>query len=1023
MALSAQDIGRLNLWAHQVAGIRVIKRYLFAAPLQAAPAALINVPTGGGKSAIIGASIHGPGFQGTALVLTPRTSLRRQLFQDLSGVRGVLTGAPKEKLRIVREAKSAAELIRHLGKADAIVATIQLLHKMVKDGAILKQINAEVRTVYVDEGHYEPAAGWSRAIRSIDRPTILLTATPYRNDFRDFALDPASIHVTRYEDLRTARLLRELKIVTGTHTSDPDEFVRLVLGSFHREVGTLPTSDKRLIIRCSSKANIEAIQRSLRNYAAGAIRSLGVHQKFSDPRAGVDTDPPTLRHPPEPASRDEAVWVHQWKLLEGIDSEKFIAVATFQPFGSARALIQQIGRILRNPSGNRPEKALLIDFTDGRQERQWNCYIAFDRNLTSARLSDGLQEVSASFDVGAPNTVYADGEFRTKLIIGGAAARDIEKSLRLPLRCSVLETSLADGIKKLEALTKERLLEGECNFQFYDLGDDVMLVIFVRAGTSPYLTDHYYVERSLNVMAAIQVGNRIVVTDTSRTGLPQDVLTFVGRPITREDLNRVLDLTADTVFTEVSSRSMVLGGSGIRARSTQASSLEGSAPLLDDFMFAPTSITAIDRSRFASKRRELGFATARITDGAPLASYESWKAWAKDLVGKSAQSNRPQPRYLARYASPLASAPAKPEPKSILLDVAKVRGQFQYVDPNTGDECEVDIEDACFELVAKTVAGLRTRVFSSAARVNGVKLKGSITFDPKRQRYEISSDELRRYVSTDSGRRLTLLDYLNATQEFSVLTSTPGIVYCEGTFFDPKIKLGAGFDSAALGLDGVFEPIPALQTIHSEKGAPGSATLLGWSPNTIFEWVDTHAADIVPNPQLLVCDDGKREVCDFILVGEDARGFVVAMIHAKASKTRNITGASKLQEVCGQAVKQVGMLNSFGAQKPPQVGLWLGTWEGPSGEGTVNQRRRVAINNWAGQDGNQIWDGLSKILRNQGTRREVVLVLGASLNMQALYQAARRPTPSPHAIHTIHLLRSAISTVSAAGARLRIFCD
>jgi superfamily II DNA or RNA helicase len=40
--------------------------------------------------------------------------------------------------------------------------------------------------VLVDEGHYEPAISWSKGVRELNRPTILLSATPYRNDFKSF---------------------------------------------------------------------------------------------------------------------------------------------------------------------------------------------------------------------------------------------------------------------------------------------------------------------------------------------------------------------------------------------------------------------------------------------------------------------------------------------------------------------------------------------------------------------------------------------------------------------------------------------------------------------------------------------------------------------------------------------------------------------------------------------------------------------------------------------------------------------
>jgi hypothetical protein len=38
--------------------------------------------------------------------------------------------------------------------------------------------------VVVDEGRYEPAPSWSRSVRELKRATILLSATPFRNDYK-----------------------------------------------------------------------------------------------------------------------------------------------------------------------------------------------------------------------------------------------------------------------------------------------------------------------------------------------------------------------------------------------------------------------------------------------------------------------------------------------------------------------------------------------------------------------------------------------------------------------------------------------------------------------------------------------------------------------------------------------------------------------------------------------------------------------------------------------------------------------
>ena len=188
------------------------------------------------------------------------------------------------------------------------------------------------------------------------------------------------------------------------------------------------------------------------------------------------------------------------------------------------------------------------------------------------------------------------------------------------------------------------------------------------------------------------------------------------------------------------------------------------------------------------------------------------------------------------------------------------------------------------------------------------------------------------------------------------------------------------------------------------------------------EWIDRNCNRILPDADLIVCDDGQRESCDFLLVGNRNGREVVVMVHAKASKKPSLVSASKLHEVCGQAAKQVGMLAQFGAWRPPQVDLWHQAWDGPGGEGHVDRRIRRSRGPWANMNGPQIWDSLQAILARQGTDREVAMVLGAALDRDRLFTQARRNTPPAPAVHCIHLLRSTMAAVGSVNARLRIFC-
>lgn len=82
------------------------------------------------------------------------------------------------------------------------------------------------------------------------------------------------------------------------------------------------------------------------------------------------TDPETTGAP--------AIWVHQHKLLEGVDGPSFRALAFYGVLGSARALVQQIGRVIRNPLRDATEDSLMIDHSDGYLADMWKRLFTHD---------------------------------------------------------------------------------------------------------------------------------------------------------------------------------------------------------------------------------------------------------------------------------------------------------------------------------------------------------------------------------------------------------------------------------------------------------------------------------------------------------------------------------------------------------------------------------------------------------------------------------------------------------------------
>jgi hypothetical protein len=466
---------------------------------------------------------------------------------------------------------------------------------------------------------------------------------------KTFEFDRDALHISQYNELVAAHILRHVDIapVDPDAANDPRTFVESVLTTFINYYGEPPTAERKLIIRCRAREHIEQIGDRIRAHRFGVGGVLCLHENFT-PTA---ERPWERRHPSDPEADDApAIWVHQHKLLEGVDGPSFRAVAFYGVLGSARALVQQIGRVIRNPRQDPDEHALMIDHSGGFQEDTWRRFLDYDSQINRGNMLQGLAQIASAFDQRLPPMVYADRHFRRRLQLGAAAEKELRHSLRLPLRCHLYNTRSCGALGALLEATRERLLEAEFPFEVITATEEELIILFVTLQTSPLLTDHYFVERELHAFVPKQCARIIAVLDTSRPGLDQLALGAVGAPLSRDWLARLLARSTDTRFVEINTRNAALGPSTVRRRSATATSLEATPPMLDEFQFVP-SVTAMDRTRRLAgdedssdqdrfSVRSIGFGRGRISDAAARSTLDSWIAWTGRLIGAASEADR-----------------------------------------------------------------------------------------------------------------------------------------------------------------------------------------------------------------------------------------------------------------------------------------------------------------------------------------------------------------------------------------------
>lgn len=1005
------------LWPHQVEAVRAMARYLSDFDTRHPRAGLVHMPTGSGKTAVIASLARCLTDRGIVVVVAPRIGLRDQLARDIRERFFRHAGVDPSSLpRHVIKVTNGTVQVAHPQDA-IVVATVQMLSSIRQHARDLTEALQEAALVIFDEGHYEPAPVWSRAVRDFRCPRVILTATPFRDDFKLFDVDPRHTYRYSFHQARRDRYVRNVVLHSRRPVHSTVRFAAEVVDAYREFFGRPEESvaDRpRVIIRCDKPEEIRQIVAALKRLDRSAI---GIHETFHENLAAAE-----YGRVPNPDRVDATFWVHQFKLLEGIDDPRFRLLALYSELRSMRAFVQQVGRVIRNPRRAGGATAHVLDHSPrGRQTRLWNEFLEYDKlidegdpatlDLNQAALVSTLQEA-------VPGLLYVNGRLRRPADI---AQLDLD-ALQLPLRVNVFEKPAGFSLARAQKLMVRQCEQRDLFYHAPAPHVHTAAVVYVSVAPSPLLEVGYFAEPTLGVSLVHAHGRYLFVFDSHGNLAASALATLRIAPVSRAHLRRLFPMGPDTRLTHVSTINANLGADQVRARSLAAVSVDQLVPSFDEHGYVLATATGYSVGRRGSDeneeeavRRYVGTGNARVSDlSAPFVLFESWAHWTAEL-SELLDGRRQTLAVFNRWASD-ARVPGNPAPHSVLLDVAEVLHRYQ----TSGDfglprNQPMHISELCADVV--------DGVFSIEA--NGRRCRVEITFDASSERYELRSSELDRlYLSTDQDNTEGVVRFLNRSQSLRVIPGTPGYFYTLGNFFRPLIKFGPDYDDAKMGILRSLEAVPDLQQPMLEKGAHSRGGGSGWERGCLFDRIDTlgrgtRLAPYFAGTELLVCDDLNDESADFILVQRataTARRRV-ALIHAKASMHGSMCSAGALQDVCGQAQKNLREVSLFADPGPSKSAKWAGSWNGsPHTQGMVRQRIRRTSR--AGD----IEEHIRRVIKDPTSDREVWLIVGNLLRKDHLQRLLSQETPPGYAIHTAYLIFSTITNVAAAGARLRVFC-
>jgi superfamily II DNA or RNA helicase len=620
---SAQPWRDPRLWPHQQGAVKKIDDFLRDRQYHSGPAALVGMPTGTGKSGVIAVAAHLLETDRDVLLLTPWDALVDQLHLDVASrfweKVGATTPTSKSILRIY-PSTAPSKLDEHPSPVIwlSTVATLQRLH--ATGDRAYAALQTRLGLIMFDEGHYEPARSWSDAVRELKRPTVLFSATPYRNDIKYFVLDDAFRFDYSHTRAHQDHILRGVTFrPVRFHTVETfcDELLSCVSDLLHDH----PRA--KVIVRCDSLAGVNNVVNELNSRTESVI---GIHEIF---KSG---DPLRLHKVPKPEDCQARFWVHQFKLTEGIDSPDFRAVAFYRPFKSERAFVQQVGRVLRNPGESTHDDGLVIFADRDRLDTSWNNYMAYDREAERGALKSPF-EVARS----QPSPHYYNNKFRTTFDFAAGVSPD---ALSYPRSVKILQLPADFDLDKFATEVSKNLEENDClGEQLSSPVADMKLHVYLAIRLDPVLLRAAYYRSSLGFTVYLKTDKHLFFHDTY--GLRPDCMDDYPL-VDPHKLQHVLS-GLNAQISSVSLSNTDLGRFSARRRTLHARSIADLSPDLSDHaQFATTSTGHFELAREEGGSRHVsryvGFSRSRVSEQGSV-EFDEFVEWLRpDFSGSTPRS-------------------------------------------------------------------------------------------------------------------------------------------------------------------------------------------------------------------------------------------------------------------------------------------------------------------------------------------------------------------------------------------------
>jgi superfamily II DNA or RNA helicase len=980
-----------KLWKHQREAIVFAINHLksFDSPC------LIRMPTGTGKTGVI-ACLTRQSNHGSSLVLTPWAHLRNQMVADLATGFWQKIGVTPLKRDVVDLFPTTVKNVLKASAPQVIVATFATLNELRLDySAEYDKLAAAISLVVVDEGHYEPAVEWKKSVTGLKAKTVLLTATPYRNDLKLFRITDSKKDTKQFthKEAVADKIIRELRCETLGSDTDISSLSKAFAKAWKdaKKNNSLPSTAPRAIVCCAGHGDIETAVAELKK---AGLKAVGVHEQFN-----ASKDPNLLKDvPDDPKKRVAEIWVHQHKLTEGLDDHRFCCVALFTRIRNDRKLIQQIGRVLRKGAGDRKSAALLLAPADYSAEAEWEAYLEFETELELLEPKH-FQKVVETLLNAQPKVEYFEGKFRRRFQPNALSAKpQVIISPSVLVRAAGKDFLLSNYVEDCTDTlnTEDAVILGSDINAPCQKSAAYALWVYASVRNSRLLQNTSLYEVTLETHCVVLAEGLVFITD-SRGNLPISYLEEHTTILSPDQLGRFIDKKFRPTHVSVDSSipyDTVLRGADLRGHNL----LNVPASLTDRVQICRSA-----KGSSKDSRRYVGMINGRVRqevseDARRTFELKTFVQWAGD-VARILKAKASGCALFERYM-PTCAPPTNPVPKTICLDLLR-----HDLDITLADGSGCSLKSSSCDVVTSAKSG--GNIYTCSFDVDGTKNAGKsvtlrIEYQPSKRRFWFNKHEGTSVrVSVDDDGKVTiksLAEFLNQKQDIVLIGLEGGDIVYQGRHFY-KID----YTYAEQALLGLIERPKNSPKCNSEKGSKDDIARLKKSKaknfltGTLFRAIADRKIGLSFDDDLLICADLGTECADFIAANFSEGQ--LALIHAKASDGKAIS-ASAFHDVVAQAMKNLVYLT-----RNAEVPAGVNSWE-PNGKWNKTEIQRVYRAPKAVPQKQALWKKIkSEIIENSTPQLFVVLVTTGCCDLDELKAAVNDTNKrTPEVAQLLHLL-------------------